>query len=1115
MASGAPVNCRVIEDFSTPLHKACAGSKPGHLSAVNQLITGDADVHALNKWRETPLLTAANHGQAKAVEALLGAGSDPCKCTDTGWSPLSIAAYKGHDEVVRLLLEKGAPTEEEDPTLSALLQAATKGLPDTVELLLRFGADHTVTTKKGDTALSILVEQNLIDAAVEMVTEYKASIPRCSRDRKKVQRARLLINLRVKQQQRDGLLNDSDSEEVSDNDDSDEGSKSALHDSDGSPKASSSVSSKKKKKQGKSRENAEAEANKAAEELLLELEQEDAKAQKDEAVANTKRNKKKKKKERERQQKLEEERLRKEKEEKVAEERERQKQLREEKERKEREAKEKEIREKEMREAAERERIAAKRKEKEEKERKKREQARKEQLKKEQERKDRQKKQAEVASNNEKRAQPKANSNDTSLTKGRSGGNEASGDSSHTMQKQANSQPSHSSNESSSTKISTQRGWEMKGNVLTSVHQASDVSFPVQQQQSKLLRSESSHSTGKEQTSKFSVEDQLETMANSVVGFLVSNEGSVPGSSGTEVSNESADQLPHSETTASTTANIPMHQQSSQSFSIETAALSIFRQEKVNELLHMINTTTQQSHHPLASVDIQTVRAIIYKWIGRASHMSSTYLDPIIPSWTDCQELAAFFQRQIISESNRAGTVISGKIEVMKEAGSFLAELCYSAAKEVTEFSKKFSESLPKGASDSALNMTAREVNVDNKNTVISIEWHGQSKVYLSPHSFTNLRNRYRGPSHLILTSMFSALKRYETMNMIVTGTTSDCRLPPSTLNYLVSEMNVSVELLSSPMSVIGNNTFCGTFADVDGLFSGSQPFSVSGNDAEYLLTNQGGSAAVLPPLDSNTASIFMKSITSILEVTEGKGLPVSVVVFLPMLCFRDLKSAPTIQNLNLLEPRLLTTHQRFIRHCELLRSGQHSFNSAGGQTIVCNQGSMLLFLQNEAGKMRYNLTEHAFGKIIQSLAVPMLTDIRSNSQRAFQRIPASPQRNNSVTISPDINANLNIIDVDYNNNNNPIGDGNSTFTNNFHAETKGSSRRRGRLFDLEDDGEDDFDEVPGMLNNLNVSMFQNSTSQDVDIEAISLGFLGIGTNPNTNNTAESRNSMQQSRRFN
>jgi len=37
-----------------------------------------------------------------------------------------IAAYKGHDDLVRILLEEGAPTEEADPTFGALLQAATK-----------------------------------------------------------------------------------------------------------------------------------------------------------------------------------------------------------------------------------------------------------------------------------------------------------------------------------------------------------------------------------------------------------------------------------------------------------------------------------------------------------------------------------------------------------------------------------------------------------------------------------------------------------------------------------------------------------------------------------------------------------------------------------------------------------------------------------------------------------------------------------------------------------------------------------------------------------------------------------------------------------------------------
>lgn len=313
LAAQAPVNCRVTEDLSTPLHKACAGSKMGHTSAVSQLLEGHADVHALNKWRETPLLTAANHGQSQAVEALLRYGADPCKCTDTGWSPLSIAAYKGHDEVVRLLLEEGAPTEEDDPTLSALLQAATKGLPDTVMLLLRHGADHTVTTKKGDTALSILVEQNLIDAAVEMVTDYSASVPRCSRDRKKVQRARLLINLRLKQMQRDGTGPYCDDSDLGESDaEPENGTGRALHDDADSAASPLTFGDKKKKKikgSQKSIAKLEAEAREAEEALLLELEAEEnakiAAAVLSETGSSKNSKKKKKKKEKERQEKAE------------------------------------------------------------------------------------------------------------------------------------------------------------------------------------------------------------------------------------------------------------------------------------------------------------------------------------------------------------------------------------------------------------------------------------------------------------------------------------------------------------------------------------------------------------------------------------------------------------------------------------------------------------------------------------------------------------------------------------------------------------------------------------------------------------------------------------------
>jgi hypothetical protein len=979
---------------------------------------------------------------------------------------------------------------------------------------LRHGADHTVTTKKGDTALSILVEQDLIDAAVEMVTEYKASVPRCSRDRKKVQRARLLIQLRIKQQQREGLLNDTDTDEGSDHDDSDEEFNSALHDSDASPKASSSVSSKKKKKKGKSRETLEAKAEKALQAekaLLLELDQEEeAKAQKDEAAANSKRNKKKKKKERERQVKQEEERQRIEKERKVAEERERKKLLREEKERKERESRAKEKREKDLRDAAERDRIAAKRKEKEERDRRKREQAKKEQMKKDQERKERQRKEAEIAAKSEKKkALLKATSNNMDLSQHSSPSKLQS--SSRLKFQQAPLPPSKTT-ESSKPTTSGKRGWEIKSNTTNTKQQVLDSSLPIQQYNSpsKYVNSESTKLSGNSQPPKSSVEDQLENMANSVVGFVgfdstpnTSSDGA-PGSLTTDVSSVSADQVTMNDASGSMTIESSLNQSTGKSFAIETACLSIVRQEKVNELLRRAGSgSSTQPHHPLASVDAHTVRMIIYKWIVRASYDSTPYLDPVIPSWTDSEMLVAFFQRQIISESSRAGNVISGQIEVMKEAGSFLAELCFSLAKEVVDFSKEYGESLPRGASDSTLNMIA-----SNNNTVISIDWNGHSKVYLPALSFTSLRNRYRGPSHLMLTSIFSAVKRYETLGMIVKGTAADCHLSLPTLNELASEMQVSIELFSNPRSVLRNNTFSGSFADIDTLFNGSKPFSESGNDAELLLTNQGGSAVVLPPLESNTASVYMKRITNILEVTEGKGLPVSVVAFLPMLCFRELKTAPGIENLNLLEPRLLTTHQGFIRHIELLPPGQHAFHTEGGQAAISHTGSMVIFLQNNAGAKYFPLTKDAVTRVIHSLSVPMMTDIGSTSPTSFrvhEAIPASPKRINPSTMSP-ATANHNMVNGDYTN---AINDGSSSVSKSFPTEAKGPSRRRGRIVDLVDDGGevDDYSEVPGVPKGLNMSELFNP-SPNVDIEAISLGLYP------SNNFGDDAKSLHQQGRF-
>lgn len=92
---GASVNCKFKDDLYTPLHTACSsGTSTGSMEVLNLLLEEGADCNACNKWRETPLLIAANNGHRAAVEALLKHGANPSMCSEAGWSALTFAAHK-------------------------------------------------------------------------------------------------------------------------------------------------------------------------------------------------------------------------------------------------------------------------------------------------------------------------------------------------------------------------------------------------------------------------------------------------------------------------------------------------------------------------------------------------------------------------------------------------------------------------------------------------------------------------------------------------------------------------------------------------------------------------------------------------------------------------------------------------------------------------------------------------------------------------------------------------------------------------------------------------------------------------------------------------------------
>jgi ankyrin repeat protein len=1040
------VNCPVTEDSSTPLHKACAGSKPGHLASVKLLLTGNADVHALNKWRETPLLTAANHGQAGSVEALLAHDADPCKCTDTGWSPLSIAAYKGHDAVVRLLLEEGAPTEEDDPTLSALLQAATKGLPDTVELLLRHGADHTVTTKKGDTALSILVEQNLIDAAVEMVTEYNASIPRCSRDRKKVQRARLLINLRMKHLRGEGKNDNesTDDDEETDEDHSTKDGNTAQHYENGSADGSSTTKTEKRNKKEKPKELLEAKARLAEEALLEELEKEDALAKVEEAKANNKNAKKKKKKERERLQKLKEDEARRQKEEEELKERERIRLEKEEQRRRQRDEQKKAEEERAMREMMEKEKmLAAKRKEREAEEQ------------------------------TERVEKPRKQRGSGSVSPINARGRVVSKPSSRTSTTDPTPNRkivSPKGNKKPSLPLPGSRRWETASKGVTSQPSANEApnipsaaSFaerkapPLLPRISKSINSETA-SVASESMSSPSVSPPTQA-----VGPLQSTKSS-------------PSQILHS---------CPEH-----------PAVALFRREKVSELF-------QRCTMAVALVGEQVLKKIVYRAIVRVAHGKDFYVDPIIPSWVDSEQLITFFQRQFISESLRrhGGSLAGYTMESLKEVGTTTALICQDLAKQVAIFRNRIEEQLPPNWTDADLGMSASDGTFTGSGSVVTVVWANNSQVFLPSLTFATLKDRHSGVSNRFLASTFVTKVLYETFQLVVANTSMGLRLPPNTLAVLSSEIGLSAELWSDPFSA-QSGVFWGHFEHVDMLFGGQKPFSKDNHGSEEILARHGGSVLLFLPMDAVVGAQYVQRMVDILDLASACGTALSFAFFVHSDCLVDTPVNPASIDLRIFDPRLGEQRSAYVTRLDVLPASNHSFVShegTGGQ-MVCTTTSYFVLLQNEAGRARFSINESVASRILRTLLIqqPAMSETMIATPMTNDFVPTSftqMQPAYFTAMDPISSEIQRALSSDYG------AIGGSSLLNSFSPVSSINRRpgHRGRLFDLVDDGDEDQlndDIMSGMLNNLDVGFFQNSNvgSESVDIEAISL--MGIGGPP-------------------
>ncbi|XP_011407359.2 PREDICTED: transient receptor potential cation channel subfamily A member 1 homolog, partial [Amphimedon queenslandica] len=137
----------------TPLHYACEGR--GDKGIVQLLIQKSAGCLklGLNGIEEVPIPDDPNV-QSKVKEYINR--TDNLKRT-----PLGIACYKGHKEIVKLLLEHGADfnvTDNDGNTpLTLCISACIEGHTEIVELLLKHGANVNVTNNNGNTPLTLCI----------------------------------------------------------------------------------------------------------------------------------------------------------------------------------------------------------------------------------------------------------------------------------------------------------------------------------------------------------------------------------------------------------------------------------------------------------------------------------------------------------------------------------------------------------------------------------------------------------------------------------------------------------------------------------------------------------------------------------------------------------------------------------------------------------------------------------------------------------------------------------------------------------------------------------------------------------------------------------------------
>src|SRR5574343_437266 len=141
------------------------GAGEGQIDLMRLFVSRGADINKLNANGESAIALAAWRGHLEAVKWLLERGAR-INATARQWSALHYAVFAGHTAVADYLIEQGADINARSTNgSSVLMMAVYEGHQDIARKLIEKGAERTAKNDWGDGALEWAMRQNRLEIA--------------------------------------------------------------------------------------------------------------------------------------------------------------------------------------------------------------------------------------------------------------------------------------------------------------------------------------------------------------------------------------------------------------------------------------------------------------------------------------------------------------------------------------------------------------------------------------------------------------------------------------------------------------------------------------------------------------------------------------------------------------------------------------------------------------------------------------------------------------------------------------------------------------------------------------------------------------------------------------